>query len=87
MKIGKPVETKGDETMTFEERVQQLRNLQQLRNDPTVDQEALEDHIDCEAMNLLFTDEDIDEIFDGEPCNSSSSNGEPTNSDKENKDQ
>ena len=69
--------------MTFEERLQDLQELQSLRTDPNVDQEALEDHIDCEAMNLLFTDEDIDEIFDGESCNSSSSNGEPFNSDKE----
>lgn len=69
--------------MTFEERVQELKRLQELRNDPTVDKEALDDHIDCESTNLMFTDEDIEEIFDGEECYSSSREAEPTNSKKE----
>ena len=64
--------------MTFEERVQELKRLQTLTDDPSVDQEALSDHIDCEAMNLMFTDEDIEYIFnEDEDCNSSSLECEP----------
>tara|TARA_B100001287_G_scaffold256404_1_gene241224 strand:- start:277 stop:495 length:219 start_codon:yes stop_codon:yes gene_type:complete len=72
--------------MTFEERVQELKRLQALHNDSNVDKEALEDHIDCEASNLMFSDEDIEHIFDDE-CYSSLQEGESNNSNKENKDQ